>query len=59
MCSTYALIRRPGVERTPAQEDAELEKPALGSEQVKGRIEGREIAMIKVVPNRLVNVALK
>jgi leucyl-tRNA synthetase len=39
--------------------ESELEELALSSEKVKSRIEGKEIAMIKVVPDRLVNVAVK
>jgi leucyl-tRNA synthetase len=36
---------------------SELERLALDNEKVKDRIRGKEIAMIKVVPDRLVNVA--
>jgi leucyl-tRNA synthetase len=36
-----------------------LERLALDNDKVKARIEGKEIAMIKAVPNRLVNVAIK
>jgi leucyl-tRNA synthetase len=36
----------------------ELEKLALDNEKIKGRIESRQILMVKVVPDRLVNVAV-
>lgn len=38
--------------------ETELERLALDNEKVKHRIDNRKISMVKVVPNRLVNVAV-
>lgn len=37
--------------------ESELESLALGNEKVRGRIEGKKITTVKVVPDRLVNLA--
>ncbi len=37
----------------------ELRNLALGNEKVQGRLEGKQVVMVKVVPNKLVNVAAK
>ncbi|MBV9957533.1 MAG: leucine--tRNA ligase [Acidobacteria bacterium] len=37
----------------------ELRNLALGNEKVQGRLEGKQVVMVKVVPDKLVNVAAK
>ncbi|MGI9107206.1 MAG: leucine--tRNA ligase [Pyrinomonadaceae bacterium] len=47
------------IQATPDTTEAELRAAALADEKVRGFIEGREIAKVIVVPQRLVNIVVR